>query len=178
MGCTRRGSCGATDSVGVWGVRGDVGGKGRVRARILDSSLGEGKEREYTISCRYLIGCDGSRTVVRGAAGIESVGSRTEDKWVRVDGVLKSTTMPKPRSYGSIESPSYGNVLWIPLDHGATRIGFAINEDRRKLYDEMSREVFIKEALLSIAPFEAEFERVDWASVYSVGQRLANTFCA
>ncbi|KAI8627955.1 FAD binding domain-containing protein [Xylariaceae sp. FL1651] len=155
-----------------------VGEKGRVQATILDRSLGEGKEREYTANCRYLIGCDGTRTVVRGAAGIESDGSRTEDKWVRVDGVLKYTTMPKPFSYGSLESPTYGNVLWIPLDHGATRIGFAMKEERTKLYEKIDEEVYAKEALLSIAPFKAEYERVDWASVYSVGQRLARNFWA
>ncbi|KIW92700.1 uncharacterized protein Z519_06547 [Cladophialophora bantiana CBS 173.52] len=156
----------------------EVGGKGRVKARILDGSAGGGQEREYTVNCRYLIGCDGSRTLVRGAAGIESDGDRTEDKWVRIDGVLKSTTMPKPRSYGAIESPLYGNVLWIPLDHGATRIGFALNDERRKLYKELNQEIFIQEAKLSVKPFEIEYERVDWASVYSVGQRVARNFWA
>ncbi|KIX08971.1 uncharacterized protein Z518_00049 [Rhinocladiella mackenziei CBS 650.93] len=159
------------DSVGV-------GGKGRVKARIFDSSAGEGNEREYMVKCRYLIGCDGSRTLVRGAAGIESDGDRTEDKWVRIDGVLKSTTMPKPRSYGAIESPIYGNVLWIPLDHGATRIGFALNEERRKMYKELNQEAFVQEAQLSVKPFDIEYERVDWASVYSVGQRVAKNFWA
>ncbi|EXJ91603.1 hypothetical protein A1O3_00151 [Capronia epimyces CBS 606.96] len=154
------------------------GEMGRVKATILDMSGGEGHDKEYTVRCRYLIGCDGSRTVVRGAAGIESDGDRTEDKWVRIDGVLKSTSMPKPRSYGAIESPIYGNVLWIPLDHGATRIGFALNEDRRKLYKELNEAVFVQEAKLSVKPFEIEYERVDWASVYSVGQRVARTFWA
>ena len=149
----------------------EVGGY-RVQARIWDKVL----EREYRVKCRYLIGCDGSRTVVRGAAAIESDGDRTEDKWVRIDGVLKHTTMPKPRCYGALESPTYGNVLWIPLDHGATRIGFALNEERRKLYKELTQEVFVEEAKLSVAPFEIDYERVDWASVYSVGQRVARQF--
>ena len=148
-----------------------VGGH-RVEARIWDEVV----EREYTVRCRYLIGCDGSRTVVRGAAGIQSDGDRTEDKWVRIDGVLKRTTMPKPRCYGALESPTYGNVLWIPLDHGATRIGFALNEERRKLHKELTQDVFVEEAKLSVAPFEIEYERVDWASVYSVGQRVARQF--
>jgi phenol 2-monooxygenase len=113
---------------------------------------------------------------VRGAARIESDGDRTEDKWVRIDGVLKHTTMPKPRCYGALESPTYGNVLWIPLDHGATRIGFALNDERQKLYPELTQEVFVAEAKLSVAPFEIEYERVDWASVYSVGQRVARQF--
>ncbi|KIW03590.1 uncharacterized protein PV09_05344 [Verruconis gallopava] len=157
-----------------------VGGMGRVKARIVVKDDHIEREYEYSVRCRYLIGCDGSRTTVRKAAGIDSEGSRTEDKWVRVDGVLKSTTMPKPTSYGSLESPIYGNVLWIPLDHGATRIGFCLKEERRKLYGSNvgDREVFIREAELSVAPFKIEFERVDWASVYSVGQRLACSFWA
>ena len=154
----------------------DVGERGRVKAKVLDSSTGE--DREYTVNCRYLIGCDGSRTLVRGAAGIDSDGDRTEDKWVRIDGVLKSTTMPKPRSYGAIESPLYGNVLWIPLDHGATRIGFALNEQRRKLYGELNQDIYVQEAKLSVKPFDIEYERIDWASVYSVGQRVAKSFWA
>lgn len=149
----------------------EVGGY-RVTAVVKDEDRGQ----EYAVRCRYLIGCDGSRTVVRGAARIESEGSRTEDKWVRIDGVLRSTTMPKPRSYGALENPVYGNVLWIPLDHGATRIGFALNEERRKLYPELTEEVFVKEAKEAVKPFEIEYEQVDWASVYSVGQRLAKTF--
>jgi len=152
----------------------EEGGMGRVTAKIVDSSGSE--PREYVVKCRYLIGCDGSRTAVRGAAGIESDGDRTEDKWVRIDGVLTSTTMPKPRCYGAIESPIYGNVLWIPLDHGATRIGFALNEDRRKRYPELNTEAFVNEAKLAVAPFEIEYEKVDWASVYTVGQRVARNF--
>ncbi|KKY14081.1 putativedichlorophenol 6 [Phaeomoniella chlamydospora] len=149
-----------------------IGDKGRVIATVWD----EEKKEEYRVKCRYLIGADGSRTAVRGAAGIESDGSRTEDKWVRIDGVLKHTTMPKPRSYGALESQIYGNVLWIPLDHGATRIGYSFHEERQKLYKEMNEEAFIQEAKLSVAPFEIEFERVDWASVYMVGQRVARSF--
>src|SRR5689334_4551182 len=45
-----------------------VDGKGRVKANVLDSSSVDGVEKTYTVHCRYLIGCDGSRTVVRGAA--------------------------------------------------------------------------------------------------------------
>lgn len=153
-----------------------VGEIGRVKARILRKDEMSGEESEYVVRCRYLLGCDGSRTLVRGAAGIGSDGDRTEDKWVRIDGVLKSTTMPKPRSYGAIESPIYGNILWIPLDHGATRIGYALNQNRRQLYQDLNQEAFVEEAKVAVQPFEIKYERVDWASVYSVGQRVAHNF--
>jgi phenol 2-monooxygenase (NADPH) len=159
-----------------------VGELGRVRSRIVNVLIdAEGKEveEEYLVKSRYVIGCDGSRTKVRGAAGVESSGDRTEEKWVRIDGVLKHTTMPKPRCYGAIESKVYGNILWIPLDHGATRLGYAFNEQRRKEYGGlMNEEVFIKEAMECVKPFSIEYERVDWASVYSVGQRVAKSFFA
>lgn len=160
----------------------DVGQVGRVRARVVKvvvDAQGREMEQEYFVRCRYLIGCDGSRTKVRGAARIESVGDRTEEKWVRIDGVLKHTTMPKPRCYGAIESKVYGNILWIPLDHGATRIGYAFNEERRRKYGGiMNEEVYVKEAIECVKPFTIEYERVDWASVYSVGQRVAKQFFA
>lgn len=110
-----------------------AGEMGRVRARVIAttaSSTGEESEEEYFVKARYIIGCDGSRTKVRSAAGMESVGDRSEEKWVHIDGVFKSTTMPKPQCYSAIESKEYGNVLWIPLDHGATRLGFAFNEEK------------------------------------------------
>jgi phenol 2-monooxygenase (NADPH) len=156
-----------------------VGEVGRVVATVRDRR--DERERMYKVRCRYVIGCDGSRTKVRGAAGIESEGSRTEDKWVRVDGVLESTTMPKPRSYGAIESPLYGNVLWIPLDHGATRLGYKFDPSRQALYANSGlteREIFIKESELCVQPFKLKWAQVDWASVYSVGQRVAKTFFA
>ncbi|KPI41839.1 Phenol 2-monooxygenase [Cyphellophora attinorum] len=148
----------------------EAGEVGRVVATIRDGR--GGGDRMYKVRCRYIIGCDGSRTKVRGAAGIDSEGSRTEDKWVRVDGVLESTTMPKPRSYGAIESPLYGNVLWIPLDHGATRLGYKFDPGLTE------REIFIKESELCVQPFKLKWAQVDWGSVYSVGQRVAKTFFA
>ena len=88
---------------------------GRVVATIRDRSNGS-EGRVYKVRCRYLIGCDGSRTKVRGAAGIESEGSRTEDKWVRVDGVLESTSMPKPRCECHPCRVSSGTRSWYPAN--------------------------------------------------------------
>lgn len=77
--------------------------------------------KEEVIRCKYLIGADGGRSFVRRAVGIDFEGSTSEDKWVRVDGVV-DTNMPKNRGYGAIESPTHGNVLWAALDHGGLSI--------------------------------------------------------
>ncbi|KAI0178894.1 FAD binding domain-containing protein [Hypoxylon sp. FL1284] len=128
-----------------------------------------------TVKCRYLIGCDGGRSSVRRLFNIPFEGSKTEDKWVRIDGQI-TTNLPKPRSYCSIESPTHGNVLWAALDHGATRIGYAFTDDRADAYPEFDEAAAVKEAIAAVKPFHIEFDRVDWWTIYTVGQRIASTF--
>lgn len=144
----------------------------RITATILDGTTSD----LVKVKCKYLIGSDGSRTAVRRAALIDSDGDSTEDRWVRIDGML-TTDMPKSRSYGAIESPAYGNVLWIPLDHGATRIGYHLTEERWKHYGGVFNQALaVSEAQEAVKPFKIEFSRVDWASIYFVGQRVAKKF--
>ncbi|KAI1464217.1 3-propionate hydroxylase [Daldinia caldariorum] len=127
------------------------------------------------VKCKYLIGCDGGRSSVRRIFNITFEGSISEDKWVRIDGQVK-TNLPKPRSYCSIESPTHGNVLWAALDHGSTRIGYAFTADRANGYEEFDEAAAVKEAIAAVKPFQLEFEHVDWWTIYTVGQRIAKSF--
>ncbi|KAI2622539.1 FAD binding domain-containing protein [Hypoxylon sp. NC1633] len=143
----------------------------RVTATLADRRNGKSE----TVRCRYLIGCDGGRSSVRRIFGIPFEGTTSEDKWVRIDGQVK-TDVPKPRTYCSIESPTHGNVLWAALDHGATRIGYAFTDDRASAYAEFDEAAAVKEAIAAVKPFHVEFERVDWWTIYTVGQRIAKQF--
>ncbi|KAE8825305.1 hypothetical protein CFE70_007717 [Pyrenophora teres f. teres 0-1] len=128
-----------------------------------------------TVKCRYLVGADGGKSFVRRAMNIPFDGSSSEDKWVRIDGVVE-TDLPKPRTYCAIESPTHGNVLWAALDHGATRIGFAFTAERQKAYKDFNEEAAVKEAIASVKPFSLKFTQVDWWTIYVVGQRIARSF--
>jgi phenol 2-monooxygenase len=88
-------------------------------------------------------------------------------RWVRIDGVVK-TNLPDERiGVTGIESVSHGNVLWVPLDHGRTRIGFALNPELYKKYgDQITEEQAKYEAIQAVRPFELEFESVDWYTIY------------
>ncbi|KAF1944861.1 FAD/NAD(P)-binding domain-containing protein [Clathrospora elynae] len=127
------------------------------------------------VKCKYLVGADGGKSFVRRAMDIPFDGSSSEDKWVRIDGVIE-TDLPKPRAYCAIESPTHGNVLWVALDHGATRIGFAFTAERQKAYKEFDEEAAVKEAIASVKPFSLKFNQVDWWTIYVVGQRIARSF--
>lgn len=143
--------------------------------RIL-ATIENGETRvKSVVRCRYLVGADGGKSFVRHKMNIPFDGSSTEDKWVRIDGVIE-TNHPKPRSYCAIESPTHGNVLWAALDRGATRIGFAFTSERQKAYEEFNEEAAVKEAIAAVRPFSLQFKQVDWWTIYVVGQRIARSF--
>lgn len=130
---------------------------------------------EELVRARYLIGCDGGKSTVRRLMNIPFHGNTSEDRWVRIDGIVK-TNVPKPRTYCAIESPTHGNVLWAALDHGATRIGYAFTAERAAKYAVFDEAAAVAEAVAACKPFEVEFERIDWWTIYSVGQRVAESF--
>ena len=156
-------------------------------ARLVDFSVG-GKNAEYgvdsivesrdkgrvPIRSKYIIGADGGRSTIRELSGIAFEGEKSNRHWIRIDGVVE-TNMPEARKgICGITSQSHGSILWACLDHGVTRVGFALPE---KLWDEIgadiSKEDVIREAQKALQPFTLEFKTVDWWTVYSVGQRLA-----
>ena len=131
------------------------------------------------IASKYLIGADGSKSLVREMAGIPFEGSKINRHFIRIDGIVK-TNLPNPRQgLVSIDSQSHGSVLYACLDHGRTRIGFKFPE---KLYADLGASItkddVVREAILALKPWDLEFETVDWWTAYSVGQRLAATYRA
>ncbi|KAJ5123319.1 hypothetical protein N7448_009416 [Penicillium atrosanguineum] len=132
--------------------------------------------RIITLKSKYFIGADGGRSFVRRHAGIPFEGDSSDDQWVRIDGLVE-TDMPLNRSYGAIESKTHGNVLWAPLDHAATRIGYAYTSEIAAKYpDGVSQKVAVQEAVESMKPFNVKFKEVHWWTLYQIGQRIAKDF--
>ncbi|PYI07026.1 pentachlorophenol 4-monooxygenase [Aspergillus sclerotiicarbonarius CBS 121057] len=120
---------------------------------------------------------DGGHSLVRRLANIASEGDRTEFKWVRIDGHFRTNMPDADLGFASIESESHGNVLWVQMDHGVKRIGFAMTEEMLAKYgDNLTLEDAKAEAVKSMAPFTLEFDSITWWTLYSIGQRVAETF--
>jgi phenol 2-monooxygenase len=52
-----------------------------------------------TCESKYLVGADGGKSFVRRHLAVPFEGDTTEDRWVRIDGRVK-TNLPHPRAYG------------------------------------------------------------------------------
>lgn len=69
--------------------------------------------------------------------------------------------------FASIESKHHGNVLWVQLDHGVKRIGFAMTKEMLAKYDNrLTEEDAKQEAVKSMEPFTLEFESIEWWTLY------------
>jgi phenol 2-monooxygenase len=144
----------------------------RISANLIDRN-----GAAVTAKSKYIVGADGARSSVRRCAGIQFEGEKSAFRWVRIDAVIK-TDMPASRiGFGAIESATHGNVLWVAIDHGRSRIGFALPRALYEKYgDSITEEVVKQEAIKAMSPFKIEFVSVDWWTLYSIGQRVAETF--
>lgn len=138
---------------------------------------GDAPNQLTDIRSRYIVGCDGAGSAVRRLAGIPFAGERKIQYWVRIDGVVK-TNVPNARlGLGAFESSTHGHVVWMPLDNGATRTGFVLNDQLLQKYGtKMSAQDAAYEAQQAVAPFELEWERIDWHTVYGIQQHVAESF--
>ncbi|RFU24366.1 hypothetical protein B7463_g11973, partial [Scytalidium lignicola] len=136
-----------------------------------------GSDQTKTLKSKYIIGADGGSSLVRRLAGIPFHPDMTTNRWVRIDGVMK-TNMPDSRIGAcSIESVTHGNVLWVALDHGRTRVGFALTPEMYNKYgDDMTEEEAKREAIAAVHPFSLEFESVDWYTLYTIKQGVAERY--
>ncbi|KAK5136109.1 hypothetical protein LTR08_004159 [Meristemomyces frigidus] len=152
-------------------VDGDEGDY-RVHATCTDVRGGE-----TLVRAKYIVGSDGGASAVRKIAGIPFQGAKQLSHWVRIDGMVK-TNLPESRvGFGSFESKTHGHVLWVSLDHGATRIGYVLSPGLFDKYGlKMTAAQAVEEAKQAVAPFELEFDEVHWHTVYGVQQHVAERF--
>ncbi len=134
---------------------------------------------ELEVHARYVVGCDGARSVVRQAIGRELRGETANHAWGVMD-VLAVTDFPDIRLKAAIQSGSGGNILLIPREGGYlvrlyVELGELDSGDRPAVRD-MRPEQVVEIARRVLHPYTFEVKEVVWFSIYEVGQRLADRF--
>ncbi|HEU0058623.1 MAG TPA: FAD-binding monooxygenase [Hyphomicrobiaceae bacterium] len=148
----------------------------RVRLERLDP---EHKGQTETIGARYVIGCDGARSAVRGCLGRTLTGDSANSAWGVMD-VLAVTDFPDIRLKSLIQSANEGNIVLIPREGGyLVRIYVELdklNENERISSRNLSSDRLIAAAQRILKPYTLEVKEVAWWSVYEIGQRLCDKF--
>ena len=132
-----------------------------------------------TIKARYVVGCEGARSVVRHAIGQTLEGDSANQAWGVMD-VLAVTDFPDIRLKTAIHSANEGNLLIIPREGGyLVRLYIELdklNEKERVLERNITTDQLIAAAQRILKPYTLDVKEIAWWSVYEIGQRLCEKF--
>ena len=133
---------------------------------------------ESTIRAKYVVGCDGARSQVRGAIGAEPRGDFANHGWGVVD-MLAVTDFPDIRLKAAIQADE-GNILLIPREGGfLVRLYVDLGEidpHNREAIRDYTQEKVIGIAQRVLRPYTLDVKDVVWFAVYQVGQRVTDRF--
>lgn len=131
------------------------------------------------INARYVIGCDGARSVVRESLSLKLHGDSANQAWGVMD-ILVTTDFPDIRYKTVIQSATEGNLLIIPRE-GGYMVRLYIELDKLNENERISNRNLTANHLISAAqrifyPYKLDVAEVAWWSVYEIGQRLCDKF--
>jgi phenol 2-monooxygenase (NADPH) len=132
-----------------------------------------------TIRAKYVVGCDGSRSITRTSIGRELAGDPMNVSWGVLD-ALAVTDFPNIRLKCAIHSANQGNILIIPRE-GGYMVRFYIELDKVRDKEMLDNRSVTPEKLATVAnrilhPYTLEVKDVGWWAVYEIGQRLCDKF--
>jgi len=147
-----------------------------VRLERLDA----GHEGEVeTVRARYVVGCDGARSVVRKSIGRELRGDSANHAWGVMD-VLAVTDFPDIRFKSLIQSASDGSIIVIPREGGyLVRLYVELanlDAGERVATRNITSDDLIAKARRILHPHTLEVKEIAWWSVYEIGQRMTDKF--
>lgn len=133
---------------------------------------------EFTVHAKYVVGCDGARSAVRRALGLELRGDATNHAWGVMD-ILADTDFPDWRTKNVVQSAGKGSLLMIPRE-GGSLVRLYVDLGEVPAGGREIRQTTVAQ-LTSLAneilhPYTIEVRSVAWSSIYEVGQRLTDRF--
>ncbi len=146
---------------------------------VLVTLRNVGTGTQTAIRAKYVVGCDGARSMVRDAIGAQPRGDFANHAWGVVD-MLAVTDFPDIRLKAAIQSGDDGNILLIPREGGyLVRLYVDLGEidpNKREAIREITQETVIATAQRVLRPYTLEVKNVVWFAVYQVGQRVTDRF--
>ncbi len=137
----------------------------------------DGQERR--VRAKYVVGCDGARSVVRSSIGRTLLGDFANHRWGVMD-ILAETDFPDIRLKAAIQSANGSNILLIPREGGYLFRLYVdlgdVDPNNREAAKKVSTDDIIRVAQQVLHPYTLEVKDIAWSSVYEVGQRVTDGF--
>jgi phenol 2-monooxygenase len=132
-----------------------------------------------TVKARYVVGCDGARSMVRKSIGRTLHGDSANHAWGVMD-VLAVTDFPDVRFKTLIQSAGGGSMIIIPRE-GGYLFRLYIEMDKLDAGERVSDRNISADHLIAgarriLKPHTLDVKEVAWWSVYEIGQRLCDKF--
>jgi len=132
-----------------------------------------------TVRARYVVGCDGARSIIRTSIGRDLHGESANHAWGVMD-VLAVTDFPDIRCKSFIQSDSEGSIIIIPREGGyLVRLYVELTKleiGERVAGRNISVDELTAKAQRIFNPYKLEVKEIPWWSVYEIGQRLTDKF--
>ena len=142
------------------------------------STEGDHEALSQTVAARYVVGCDGARSVVRQQIGRHLVGESAYQAWGVMD-LLAITDFPDIRRKALINSDS-GTLMIIPREGGYLFRMYVNLEPlapgERVRDRHLQAEDVVSAAHRILYPYVLDVKKIVWWSVYEVGQRVTDKF--
>jgi phenol 2-monooxygenase len=143
-----------------------------------DQASASGVTATEIVRAKYVLGTDGAHSWTRKALGLQMEGDRTNKHFGVMDFVPLSN-FPDIRLSCVIHSSS-GSIMTLPREDGLVRFYVQLGESSVKESDfdrsKVTPDDIVKIARKIMQPYTLDYNHCDWFSVYTVGQRLAESF--
>jgi phenol 2-monooxygenase (NADPH) len=147
--------------------------------RVDEAHQGKIENQVETVRARYVVGCDGARSVVRASIGRELHGDSANHAWGVMD-MLGVTDFPDVRCKCVIQSAHDGSMLIIPREGGYLFRLYVelttLEAGERIASRNITLDELVAKAQRILHPYKLDAKEVPWWSVYDIGQRLTDKF--
>jgi len=125
--------------------------------------------KNATIRAKYLVGCDGGKSMTRKALGVAFEGKTDSNRWIVVD--VANDPLGRPNAY--LHADPARPFVSIALPHGIRRFEFMLFPGEGE-GDEVPRDI-LQSMLAKVVPDPARIDLIR-ARVYTHNSRMAKNF--
>lgn len=131
------------------------------------------------VRAKFAVGCDGAHSWTRRWMGHTMEGEQTDYIWGVMDGEPE-TDFPDWRCKSAVHSNS-GSCMVLPRENNSLRLYIQMDSQSADRDGRIDRSTYkledIQDAAKNILkPYSIHFPKVDWWTIYVIGQRVASGF--